>query len=220
MGDEMTATADNLEIEVKFFIADTENISNRLAELGATRRDRVFETNIRFEDQAHSLKADGKLLRLRRDRACRLTYKCRPDREDTECKVFHELEVTVDDCGTMTAILEALGFHQAQIYEKWRQTYHWQQVEFCLDQMPFGCFLEIEGSRQNIKAASQRLGLAWSERILSNYLAIFHLLRRHYGLPFHDVTFAAFERHPVDIHPLLPLLQAGGKSGLKQEPEG
>lgn len=216
----MTATADHLEIEVKFFIADTGNLCRCLAGLGATPHGRVFETNIRFEDREHTLKAEGKLLRLRRDGTSRLTFKCRPEKEDTDCKVFHELEVTVDDFGAMIAILEALGFHQAQIYEKWRQTYHWRQVEFCLDQMPFGWFLEIEGPKQDIQAAARQLGLAWPERILANYLAIFDLLRRHYGLPFSDVTFSDFERHPVDIRPLLPLLQAGGESGLKQEPAG
>jgi adenylate cyclase class 2 len=216
MGDRMTATADNLEIEVKFFITDAERISSRLTELGATAHGRVFETNIRFEDREHSLKAKGKLLRLRRDGGCRLTYKCRPDREDTECKVFHELEVTVDDFGAMTAILEALGFHQAQIYEKWRQTYRWREVEFCLDQMPFGRFLEIEGPKPHIQEASRLLGLAWPERILTNYLAIFDLLRQNHSLPFHNVTFAEFERHPVDILPLLPLLQAGAEHGLNQ----
>jgi adenylate cyclase, class 2 len=216
----VSATADHLEIEVKFFIADPESLCGRLAEMGAAPQSRLFETNIRFEDREHSLKAKDKLLRLRRDGTCRLTYKSRPEKEDTEYKVFHELEVTVDDFGTMTAILEALGFHQAQIYEKWRQTYHWRQVELCLDQMPFGWFLEIEGPKQDIQAAARQLGMAWTERILTNYLAIFDLLRCHYGLPFHDVTFANFERHPVGILPLLPQLQAGGQSGLKQQPAG
>ena len=210
--------ADHLEIEVKFFIANAENLSRRLAQLGAEPRGRVFETNIRFENREHSLKARGALLRLRQDATCRLTYKSRPEKEDTDCKVFHELEVTVDDFGTMNAILEALGFHQAQIYEKWRQTYHWGQVELCLDQMPFGWFLEIEGPKQDIQAAARQLGLAWTERILTNYLAIFDLLRRHNELPFHDVTFANFEHHPVGIPALLPQLQANGQSGLKQEP--
>ena len=205
-------TPHNLEIEVKFFVADEEDACRRLSALGATALPRVFESNRRYENSRHSLKAEGKLLRLRRDSACRLTYKCPPVKEDPECKVFQELEVQVDDFETMAAILEAMGYCQVQVYEKWRRTFTWRDVELCLDAMPFGTFLEIEGPKESIKAAAAELGYAWEDRILSNYLSIFDMLRQKFGLPFHDVTFAHFERHPVDIVSVLPALQEGGST--------
>jgi UDP-N-acetylmuramate-alanine ligase len=75
--------------------------------------------------------------------------------------------------------------------------------------MPFGTFLEIEGHKESIKDAARQLGLAWKDRILSNYLAIFETLRNRYKLPFNNVTFADFAQHPVDIAALLSTLQAG-----------
>lgn len=207
----MKIKPDNLEIEVKFFLADPQAMHQRLLKLSATARPEVFETNLRFEDSGHTLEKGGKLLRLRRDEVCRLTYKCPAHHEDTDCKVLKELEVVVSDFDTMAGILKALGYHPVQIYEKRRRIFDWRDIEFCLDIMPFGAFLEIEGPGDSIKDAARRLDLAWGDRILANYLAIFNMLRTRFELPFNDVTFARFQNHPVDIGPLLPSLQAGGK---------
>jgi adenylate cyclase, class 2 len=205
----MTTPPDNLEIEVKFFITDPRVMHHHLEKMGATAGSEVFESNLRFEDAGETLKRGGRLLRLRKDDSCRLTYKCPPLRDDPEFKVYRELEVEVSDCDTMTGILRELGYQSAQIYEKRRRVYHWHDVEFCMDRMPFGDFLEIEGPGQRIKDAAGRLGLAWRDRILRNYLSIFEMLRHEYKLPFTDVTFANFESHPVDLTPMLPSLCEG-----------
>jgi adenylate cyclase, class 2 len=119
------------------------------------------------------------------------------------------LEVGVSDFDTMRGILQGLGYHTAQVYEKWRQTFHWESVELCLDTMPYGTFLEIEGPREKIRPAADRLGLVWEKRILKNYLAMFEALRVQENLPFHDVTFSNFENHATDITPLLKTFEAG-----------
>lgn len=205
----MNTTIDNLEIEVKFFIPHIARLHDSLLEMGAAAGAEVFESNTRFEDSGETLKKGGRLLRLRKDGACRLTYKCPPLRDDPAYKVYQELEVEVSECDVMTGILQSLGFHPVQIYEKWRRVYTWRDVELCLDRMPFGDFLEIEGPKKSIRSAAGCLDLAWKDRILTNYLAIFEMVRKEYGLPFNDVTFANFERHPVNLVPMLPILCAG-----------
>jgi adenylate cyclase, class 2 len=75
--------------------------------------------------------------------------------------------------------------------------------------MPYGTFLEIEGPREKIRPAADRLGLVWEKRILKNYLAMFEALRVQENLPFHDVTFSNFENHATDITPLLKTFEAG-----------
>jgi len=187
-----------LEIEVKFLLADPAQIRRRLIELGAEPRGRAFEKNIRFEDRQDSFKSAGKLLRLRLDRRTHLTFKSiEPDR-DRQFKVYRELEVTVDDFQTMHRLLEAVGFYPAQQYEKWRETLFLEHTEFCLDTLPFGEFLEIEGERQSIRDFADRLGLFWENRILDTYLQIFEQLRRHKGLSFSDLTFDNFKAVQVD----------------------
>jgi adenylate cyclase class 2 len=68
----------------------------------------------------------------------------------------------------------------------------------CLDRLPFGDFLEIEGGKEAIRHAAGRLGLAWERRILDNYLGLFEKVRQSMGLPFSDVTFANFKGIQVD----------------------
>jgi adenylate cyclase class 2 len=207
----------DLEIEVKFFLSDPEDMRNRLARAGAAGSGRVFEQNLRFDDARESLRKGESLLRLRQDREARLTFKGDPGAAGAElaktAKVFRELEVTVSDFGRTRAILESLGFFPAQTYEKWRTTFHLGAAECCLDEMPFGAFLEIEGEPETIMSASRLLGLSWNRRILTNYLALFEAVRKAHVLNFTDLTFANFESLEMDAEPVIRKFEAGPESG-------
>lgn len=198
-----------LEIEVKFHLTDLESMQGRLSRLGAESKGRVFEHNIRYEDKNKTLIRKKSLLRLRRDKKTILTYKSRPPVSSTEFKVFNELEVEVSDFITMNQILEQLGLHPEQTYEKWRETLILGKTCFFLDTMPYGNFLEIEGSEKNIRESADRLGLCWRKRILMNYLEIFELLRQKLNLKFKDVTFKNFESITIDIAALLDKMEVG-----------
>lgn len=205
----MKPPSSQLEIEVKFHMDNPAMIRRRLQALGAKAGEKVLETNVRFENQDGTLIKTNRLLRLRQDNTCRLTYKCPPGEKSAECKVYQELEVEVSDFKTMTALLNALGYQGVQIYEKWRQVFTWDEVVICMDTMPYGRFIEIEGDEKRIKAAAKCLELPWNKRILENYLAIFEMLRQDLKLPFSDVTFDNFKQHPVDMTPYLANLEAG-----------
>jgi adenylate cyclase class 2 len=188
---------EQLEIEVKFHLADPEHTRRRILDTGALSQGRVFETNIRFEPLNHSLLASGALLRLRREQKTTLTFKSPSPEADTEFKVMREIEVQVSDFEAMAEILQALGYRKEQIYEKWRETFVSQEALICLDKLPFGDFLEIEGSRAAILDLAKRLGLAWETRVLANYLEMFAFIQDQVGLDFCDVTFANFGKHVV-----------------------
>lgn len=205
----MQSNEDHLEIEVKFFLKNPEAIRERLIALGTVTQPRVFEINRRYEDSGHNLKKQGKLLRLRQDGECRLTFKSRPPQSDPRFKVYRELEVSVDNADTMAFILEALGFEAVQIYEKWRETFAVQTAMVCIDTLPYGTFLEIEGPGEQITALARSLGLPWEERILANYLAIFEVLRQKEGLAFTDLTFENFARTGAGIAPYIAEFYAG-----------
>ena len=188
----MDTTSAPLEIEVKFYVNDPWVVRERIIALGASSGGRFFESNLRFDNQQGGLFRSGSLLRLRQDRQTTLTHKSRPCVEDTQFKVHRELEVVVSDCNTMKLILEALGFFQVQVYEKWRETFKIGETLLCLDELPFGVFLEIEGTRNSIQQLASDLGLAWEERILDNYLHLFEMIRRELKLSFSDVRFDHF----------------------------
>lgn len=187
------------EIEVKFHITDRQAIRRRILSFGASSDGRVFETNIRFDTPGDDLLRSGALLRLRRDSRSILTYKSRPSEKDPEFKVYSELEVTVGDHDSMRRILEALGFKAVQLYEKYRETFSFDRAVICLDTMPFGEFIEIEGERDAIRDLAKRLSLDWDCRILLNYLEIFKRLRACLGFSFTDPTFHNFRTVPQKV---------------------
>ncbi|MBW2410244.1 MAG: class IV adenylate cyclase [Deltaproteobacteria bacterium] len=199
----------DLEIEVKFYLHDLESMRQRIIDLNAQCHGRFFETNLRFEDSRNSLINNNALLRLRKDKKTTLTYKSSPPEDDKEFKIFNELEVQVGEFKTMKQILAALGFHVAQKYEKWRETFSLGDTHFCLDTMPFGDILEIEGPKKEIRHFSDLLGLNWNERILLNYLEIFDILKDRLNLPFSDLTFDNFRAVDLDAAQFCPHLQAG-----------
>lgn len=202
----------SVETEVKFHVPDPPALRAQLLSLGARSLGRSHEDNIRFENEAKGLQRARNLLRLRRDRKSTLTYKCAPVQADPEFKQFMELEVDVSDFDTMRLILASLGFHPEQVYEKWRETLVLDQTAFCLDDLPFGSFLEIEGPKDQIRGFSGRLALEWDRRILLNYLEIFEIVRADQGLSFSDVTFANFTGIVLDLASCLPRMEAGRRA--------
>ena len=200
---------ENLETEIKFFVAEFSSIHQRIIDMGAHSLGRSFENNIRFENEHRTLKKQKSLLRLRQDRKARLTYKSTPAQESDQFKILNELEVEVSSFDTMHHILQALGYHREQIYEKWRETLILDRTHFCLDSMPFGNFLEIEGPEEDIQNFTVRLGLVWDQRILLNYLQIFEILKDKLHLEFSDVTFDNFKHVEVNLADWLDLMVVG-----------
>lgn len=183
------------------------SIHRRLMKLGADVKGRIFETNIRFENAAKSLIQNKSLLRLRKAGKTTLTFKSKPPFDDHQFKILTEIEVEVSDFGIMKQILKSLGFHEEQLYEKWRETFVLNGTHFCLDTMPYGDFLEIEGQKTDIKKLASQIGLDWHKRILLNYLAIFDILKKKLNLPFSDVTFDNFKNVRFDLEEYLNLFE-------------
>ena len=197
---------EQLETEVKFYLSDLQSVRQRILELGAKSCGRFFESNVRFDDAYKNLKQKKSLLRLRRDQKVTLTFKQVPSEINTQFKVLQELEVEVSDFDTMHHILQGLGFQHEQIYEKWRETLVLNQTHFCLDSLPFGQFLEIEGPEKDIKCYSVQLNFPWDQRILLNYLQIFEILQQKLRLNFSDVTFNNFKNIKPDLAKYLRLM--------------
>lgn len=201
----MSEKSRHLEVEVKFLLDDLAGWQERLLAAGAVLvKPRVYERNVRLDTADQALLQQLQLLRLRQDTAVRLTFK-RPVPEDivSEAKVREELEMTVGDFDTAVLIFQRLGFAPVQVYEKYRETFQLAAVEVVLDEMPFGIFLELEGSEAEIRTAAATLGLDWDKRLATNYLAIMDQLKARYNLPFDDITFANFENLSISATDVL-----------------
>ena len=204
-----------LEIELKFHVPEFGPLRSRLAELGASCAGaRNFEHNVRYETEDDRLINNQCLLRLRKDKNTSLTFKSPPPAgTDPRFKVARELEVRIDDFDTMDAILRALNFQPRQIYQKWRETWRIHHATVCMDTMPFGRFLEIEGLPDTIMRLVNELGLRWERRIRANYLGMFAALKDKEGLPFDDLTFDNFRTVSISFDHHCRHFEAGSDDG-------
>ncbi len=202
----MTGQQDHLEIEAKLWVAGLEPVAAALTAHGAVlRHPRVLERNIRYDDAAGTFLADGIVLRLRQDSQVRLTYKSPAEPSPAGgVQTRFEAEVVVDDFARMDLILRRLGYRPLMVYEKYRTTYTLGEVEVVLDEMPYGHFVEIEGSPEAIERAIATLGLADCHRFAESYARLFDYVRANLGLTFTDLTFANFAGVNVPFEALLP----------------
>ncbi|HEX9962347.1 MAG TPA: class IV adenylate cyclase [Pyrinomonadaceae bacterium] len=146
-----------IEIEKKYRLtaAQCERISLALAEIGAEFQGVDFEENTLYRGGV--LDEKNAVLRVRKiaDKTI-LTYKRRIQNEfDVKQQIEHETEIA--DAGEIENIIENLGFTASLVYEKRRRTWRFRQVEIVLDELPFGLFMEIEGSITAIAEAEMFL---------------------------------------------------------------
>lgn len=159
-----------IEIEKKYRLtaAQAESLRERLGEeVGAPARGVEFEENTLYAGAG--LEPGVRVLRLRRvGGRAQLTLKERQPSADA-IKHQREEEIEVSDADTTDALLRALGYKPALVYEKRRETWRLGDAEVVLDELPFGWFAEIEGDRDAILRAEARLGLGAAEAELRTY---------------------------------------------------
>jgi adenylate cyclase class 2 len=183
-----------IETEIKLLVPDLVAAEAGVRAAGAVlAAPRVFERNVRYDDAQGGISARHQVLRLRQDTRVRFTYKeDLPVAEGGGAMSRFEAEVEVSDFEAMHEILRRLGYHPYMSYEKYRTTYTLDDCEIDLDELPFGAFVEIEGSPDGIASVRERIGLADAQPITASYAAIFDTLRARLGLHFRDLTFASF----------------------------
>jgi len=87
-----------------------------------------------------------------------LTYKQRFP-SASSIKQQQEDETEIADADAMEAILEALDFVPALVYEKRRATWRLGDAEIVIDELPFGLFMEIEGPEPTIRKVEKQLAI-------------------------------------------------------------
>lgn len=181
------------EIEAKFYIQNLSRIKEQLEELGAAlTQQRVLETNIRFDLPGARLRAEGRVLRLRRDTEARLTYKSAGKNEQGVLS-REEIEFVVGDFEKAKQFLEALGYQKLVYYEKYRTTYELNETLIMLDELPYGNFIEIEGKTiEAVHLVARQLDLNPERAIAASYHALFERVCQSLRLSIEDLSFANF----------------------------
>ena len=157
------------EIERKYRLSADQKAEmlKSLEEIGAAFAGEDFEENILFSSD--ELLAKRAVLRLRRIGARTiLTYK-QKIQSDIAAKHHLEHETEVADFDELAKIFENLGYRRSLVYEKRRRTWNFRQVEIVLDTLPFGEFMEIEGSLTAIAETEMFLGAEDYEVVPETY---------------------------------------------------
>jgi adenylate cyclase class 2 len=163
-----------VEREIKLRVAGPEAARAALARTGARRvRERHLEDNLLLDDEDGSLRAQGRLLRIRRTPdGGTLTYKG-PRVDAGEVKTRQEIEVAVSEPDRLQSLLAAIGLRPIFRYQKFRETWSWRDVEIVVDETPVGTFFEVEGSLEGIHAAAAALGYSRNDYITDSYAGLF-----------------------------------------------
>lgn len=177
-----------IEIEKKYRLnrGQREIVLENLEEIGAEFKGEDFEENNIF--QGGVLSEKGAVMRIRKigDKTI-LTFK-RRIKNEFAVKQQIEYETEVADAEAIEKILENLDFRKTLVYEKRRQTWNFRTVEIVLDELPFGDFMEIEGSITAIAEAEMFLDIEDFEVVHETYPR----LTAQFGKKTGDVVEARF----------------------------
>ena len=178
-----------IEIEKKFRLSEEQRklVLKRLEKIGARFRKEEFEENTLYD--GNSLITEQSILRLRRiGKAAFLTFKQRLP-ANSAIKRRREDETRIEDAEAMDAILDGLGFTRTLVYEKRRQTWTLGSAEITIDELPFGYFMEIEGTENDIRDVERRLNIKGLRAVHTTYPQ----LSRKHGRQYGNVIESRFE---------------------------
>lgn len=147
-----------IETEKKYHLTEDQfrDIAVDLKEIGAEFCGEDFEENLIFGGGA--LSENNAILRVRKTQSKTiLTYKKRIQNEFS-VKQQIEYETEVSDAEAIEKIVESLGLKKNLVYEKRRKTFKFREVEIVLDELPFGFYMEIEGTITAIAETEMFIG--------------------------------------------------------------
>ncbi|MBL0312378.1 MAG: class IV adenylate cyclase [Holophagaceae bacterium] len=167
------AQSNPIETEVKLRIPSTQALRPMLEALSFLPVEPMQEEESTLWDRGGELLAKGSALRLRRYGGKSLLTWKGPQQPDPELKIRPEIQTIIVDQEAMEGILSALGYAPAFRMAKRRATFKRESLEACLDETPFGSYLELEGDPQTIRLAMEHLGLDASHIEPRSYATLF-----------------------------------------------
>jgi adenylate cyclase class 2 len=177
------------EVELKFKIENPGLIRKKLRNLKAKFIGKAFEKTIKFDTKNDGLKKQGKFLRVRTGFENVITFKKKINKFDKNFKEREEIEVEISDPAEMEKILENLGFTKKWLMEKYREKWILKNAEIVIDKLPFGNFIEIEGSKRAIQKTAKILELDLKEGITKTYWGLWEDYRKEKSIKEKNIIF-------------------------------
>jgi len=181
-----------LEMEIKFRCPDIRNAREKIENSGGKSLGPWYlERNIVLDTAAGELEGQGKLLRLRTANSRgKLTFKApETGSKNSGLKVMQEMETQIGDVQTMQEILARMGYYPRLRYEKFRRKWELLGAVVCLDILPFGRFLELEGDSDSIRECMDILNLDAADGSKGTYYDLYRQSSQYSGNP--DFVFSS-----------------------------
>jgi len=177
------------EVEIKFFVSELKALERKLKDIGfRCETPSTHEVNTLYDLPGQKLRRKGELLRLRKyGEKWKLTHKAKG--LAGRHKSRGELETGVADGKAMDALLRALGFAPAFIYEKFRSEWSDSQGNVVLDHTPIGDLAEIEGKSRWIDRTARALGISSQQYVTKSYAELFFEWKRKTKCKAENMSF-------------------------------
>jgi len=108
------------------------------------------------------------------------------EREETEINIIKDANIKLEG---MREIFKALQFTKEIIFEKKRKNIIKDDIVISLDELPFGFFIEFEGSPEKIEKYLKEFNLLDRERLTKAYLGLWEDYKVKLGINDQDCLF-------------------------------
>jgi adenylate cyclase class 2 len=178
-----------IETELKFQTTDPKKVLSVLLASGAKIISNNKQKTVRFDTTNHDLENKGVFIRVRAEgEENTITLKEKIGNDET-VRQRKETEFKIEDLDKMSYIIEKLGFDYVLIMEKYRIELTYKNSHVCIDEMPFGFYVEIEGEEAEINAITQELGFKPEEKIIVTYWDLFEDWKKEKNIQTDNIVF-------------------------------
>ena len=161
-----------IEIELKFKLIGTLKDFREKMIGHYVVQPRTLETTMMYDNKELLMqKTDGRL-RIRSGQIRTLSYKKPLTRKGIKQEI--EYEVDVSSISQTKLILNSIGFQKVSGYTRHRTIWRIKGSKVFLDEFSFGNFVEIEGSKKEIKEIAKELWFDLKSNITKSYDGIYN----------------------------------------------
>ncbi len=187
-----------IEIELKIPIEKSEIIPllERMGSLPEFKSGaRLYEKNVMYDNPNQlMIKTDGRIRLRQTGEKVELCYK-KPLKDESGIKKEIEYEVNTTNFEITEKILDMMEFIPFSSYERYRTKIKGMDTIITMDEYPFQCFVEVEGSEVDIKKVALLLGLNMDNNTNLPCDTLFTEWRKGRGLPIqYNMTFADYDK--------------------------
>ena len=146
-----------IEVEVKFRVANLEDVEYKLLEWGAKLVEIVVQRDHYFNHPSRDFAKSDEALRIREEgELVYITYK--GPKFDSKSKTRKEIEFKISQRDEANEMLQLLGFERVLVVSTQRREYKLDEITWCLDEVDgLGFFIELEKMIKSKKETKQVL---------------------------------------------------------------